>query len=337
MRNSGKQVLVTGGSGFIGQHLVAALIARDCQVRILDVRPPRSFHSSVQYISGSANDPAAAQVALNGVDEVYHLAAIPSMWRADKGDFVAANVKCTEVMLTAARRGITRFLHCSTESVLFNTDASNDMINEKSQNSIYDMPGYYTRSKKAAEDLALAAAAEGRNVVIANPTMPIGSHPYELTPPTAMIAYFTSCRIQFYVDAMFNLVDARDVASGLILVMERGRVGERYILGGENISLGQLLDLIAALADARRVSFRIPTGAALTIARITELLADHVFRHVPAATREGVRIALRAKPLSSEKARNELGYTSRSLGEALSETLHWLKVRHSDAVLNARV
>ena len=110
------QVLVTGGSGFIGQHLVSALLARNRHVRILDLRSPCSFQSEIQYVAGSGSDPAAADEALNGVDQVYHLAGLPGMWSSNRGDFVSANVRCTEVMLAAARRrGVARFLHCSTE------------------------------------------------------------------------------------------------------------------------------------------------------------------------------------------------------------------------------
>jgi dihydroflavonol-4-reductase len=326
MADSGKRVLVTGGSGFIGQHLVDALIARDYRIRILDIRPPRNLRREVQFVVGSANDPAVTEEALKEVDEVYHLAAIPGLWRSDQNEFVAANIKCTEVMLTAARRhGITRFLHCSTESVLFGGDASCNSITEETKSDLDDMPGAYTRSKKAAEEMALAAAAEGLNVIVANPTMPIGQHPYGLTPPTAMIAHFLARRVQFYIDGTFNLVDVRDVAIGLMLAMQRGRAGERYILGGENTSLRKLLDLIAALADKRRLSIRIPVTAALAIAGTMELLADHVVRQAPAATQEGVKIALRARPLSSEKARRELGYASRPLDVALRETIRWLK------------
>jgi dihydroflavonol-4-reductase len=323
-----RQVLVTGGGGFIGQQLVSALIARGRHVRILDVRPPRSGSSKVQYIVGSANDPVAVREALIGIDEVYHLAGLPGMWRPNREDFAAINVQCTEVVLAAARcGGVARVLHCSTESIFFGTGTSDGCITEGTKSCIDDMPGVYTRSKKMAEERALSAAAEGMNVVVANPTMPIGPHDYELTPPTAMIDYFLGRRIQFYVDCILNLVDVQDVAKGLMLVMERGEAGGRYILGGQNISLRQLLKLIATLTNSARVSIPIPAAAALTIGRTMEFLADHVNRRAPAATAEGVEIALRAKPISSRKARSELGYTPRSLDVAVRETISWLNNR----------
>ena len=217
-------VLVTGGSGFVGQHLVSALVARSRRVRILDIRPPRSAPPKVQYAAGSACDPRVVDEALYGVDEIYHLAAMPGMWTPKKKDFDVSNRFSTETMLTAARKhGVARFLHCSTEFILFGRERSAGVITEEMQTSANEMAGVYTRSKKAAEELALQAAVEGVPVVIANPTMPIGPHDYELTPPTAMIWHFVCRRIQVHINAVMNIVDVRDVAAGLILVMERGR------------------------------------------------------------------------------------------------------------------
>jgi dihydroflavonol-4-reductase len=267
---------------------------------------------------------------MNGIDEVYHLAAIPSMWTMNKQDFVAANYLSTKVMLAAAREHrITRFLHCSTESILFGRAQSEDLITEETQISMDEMPGVYTRSKKAAEDLALRAAAEGVPVVIANPTMPIGPHDYELTPPTAMIRHFLHRRIQLHVDFIANIVDVRDVAAGLILAMKLGQVGQRYILGGENTSLRHLLELMARVTGGANLRLRLPTPLAMAIAAMMEFVADHVNRRPPPATTEGVKIARCSRPLSSERARRELGYTMRPLQDALSETICWLETGRS--------
>jgi dihydroflavonol-4-reductase len=321
-----RRALVTGGSGFVGQHLVSALVARSRRVRILDIRPPKSASPNVQYVAGSACDPHTVDEALNGIDEVYHLAAMPGMWTPNKQDFVAANCLSTEVMLAAAQQhGIARFLHCSTESVLFGRAASENLITEETQTSMDEMPGVYTRSKKAAEDLALRAAAEGVPVVIANPTMPIGPHDYELTPPTTMIRHFLHHRIQVYVDFVINIVDVRDAAAGLILAMELGQVGQRYIFGGENTSLRRLLELMSRATGRANLRLCLPTTLAMAMAAMMEFVADHASRRPPLATMEGVEIARRSRPLSSEKARRELGYTVRPLKDALSETICWLE------------
>ena len=252
--------LVTGGSGFIGQHLVPVLQARGRSVRVLDIHSPESA-AGVQFVNGSILDPAAVSEALDDVDEVYHLAGLPGMWVPDKNDFHAVNCRGTEIVLAAARkRGVARFLHCSTESILFGPSNREPTVTENVRTTLEEMPGAYTRSKMQAEQLALAAAASGFPVVIANPTMPIGPH-RNLTPPTAMLRYFLERRFQFYVDFVLNLVDVRDVAAGLLLVMERGQVGQRYILGGENVSLGKLLGMVSALSG--RNALRIPLPADL--------------------------------------------------------------------------
>ena len=144
------QTLVTGGSGFIGQHLVA-LLAQDRRVRILDLRPPACAPEGVQFVKGSVLDPTAVQQALDDVDEVYHLAALPGMWIPRKDDFHAVNFRGTEVVIDAARkRGVPRFLHCSTESILFSPSSSVPVVNEQVSTTLDEMPGAYTRSKISA-------------------------------------------------------------------------------------------------------------------------------------------------------------------------------------------
>ena len=156
------RVLVTGGSGFIGQYLVPALVARGRDVRVLDILAPTRVASEVQYVEGSVLDQGLVDDALNGVEEVYHLAGLPGMWVPRKTDFHAVNCRGTEIVLAAARkRGIARFLHCSTESILFRPPPSEDALAENTTLSADEMPGLYTRSKLLAEQLAVKAAAAG--------------------------------------------------------------------------------------------------------------------------------------------------------------------------------
>ncbi len=312
-------VLVTGGSGFIGQHLVSALVAREQHVRVLDLRAPTSALPEVQYVRGSVLDRDLVDNALQGVDEVYHLAGLPGMWMPQKTDFHSVNYHGTEVVISAARkRGITRFVHCSTESILFRDSSSERAVADLQAD---DMPGPYTRSKMLAERLAMQAAASGFPVVVGCPTMPIGSYDHHLTPPTAMIRHFLGKRFQFYVDFVVNLVDVRDAAAGLILAMERGKAGHRYIFGGESVPLKKVLQLVAAISNRRSTRIPIPGRIAEGAAAMLELVADHVTRRPPAGTAEGVRIALRARPLSIEKAQRELGYAPRPVEPALRETV----------------
>jgi len=215
------QTLVTGGSGFIGQHLVAALLRNGRRVRILDIQPPTCELEGAQFLRGSVLDPAKVREAVSGVEEVYHLAALPGMWVPRKQDFHTVNCLGTEVVIAAARdRGVSRLLHCSTESILFSASNNDRFVAEHVSTTLEEMPGAYTRSKMAAEQRALKAAASGFPVVVASPTMPIGND-RSLTPPALMLQYFINRRIQFYLDFVVNLVDVQDVAEGLVLAMQR--------------------------------------------------------------------------------------------------------------------
>ena len=316
-----RQALVTGGSGFIGQHLVTTLLAHDRRVRVLDLRPPRCAATAVQYVRGSVLDPELLQAALGDVEEVYHLAGLPGMWTQHKNDFHAVNAQGTATVIAAARkRGVSRLLHCSTESILFQPSCTASALAEDVSVTLDQMPGPYTRSKMLGEQHALQAAASGFPVVIANPTMPIGPHNGNLTPPTLMLQYFLSRRVQIYLDFIMNLVDVRDVGAGLMLVMERGQTGQRYILGGENISLKKLLAIVGVISGRKALRIPIPAVMAQTTAAV-EFIADHVTHKAPAGTIEGVRIASRSQALSIEKARRELGYAPRPIGGALEEAI----------------
>jgi dihydroflavonol-4-reductase len=313
--------LVTGGGGFVGQHLAAALLARGERVRVLDVRSPSFCPTGAHYLQGSVLDPAAVRSALDDVDRVYHLAALPGMWMPNKADFHAVNCRGTEIVLDAAReRQVSRFLHCSTESILFGRSNKEAVITERVMTTPDEMPGAYTRSKMLAEQCAVRAAESGFPVVIANPTMPIGPH-RNLTPPTEMVRYFLSRRVQLYFDFVLNLVDVRDVAAGLMLAMDRGRVGQRYIFGGEDVTLSKLLAMLGTISGRDAFRIPIPAGFAQITAAAMEFVADHLTRRPPAATVEGVRIASRSKPLSIEVARRELGYAPHSIEPALRQVV----------------
>jgi dihydroflavonol-4-reductase len=247
------------------------------------------------------------------------------MWLPEKSDFHAVNFQGTEIVIAAARkRGAARFLHCSTESILFRPASLQDAANEHSLLPPEDMPGLYTRSKMLAEQSAARAAAAGFPLVIGTPTMPIGPHDHNLTPPTAMLRHFLHGRVQIYLDFIVNMVDVRDVAAGLILTMERGQIGHRYILGGESISLKKILKLMATISGRRHLSIPVPGRVAEAAAVMLEFISDHITRRPPSGTAEGVRIALRASELSIEKSRSELGYTPRPIEPTLRETVAYL-------------
>lgn len=327
------RVLVTGGTGFIGQHVVSALVAGGRQVRVLDLRPPICAVPDVEYLVGSVLDPNLVDEAVRDVADIYHLAGLPGMWIPQKSDFYAVNYHGTEVVIAAARkRGIARFLHCSTESILFRPSPLPDAASEPCLLPSQEMPGLYTRSKMLAEQFAAQSAASGFPLVIGTPTMPIGRHDHNLTPPTAMLRHFLGGRVQMYLDFIVNLVDVRDVAAGLILAMEHGRIGHRYILGGESISLKKILQLMATISGRRYVSIPVPGRVAEVAATMLEFVADHVTHRPPSGTAEGVRIALRATELSIEKAQHELGYAPRPVEPALRDTIAYLLGAHDNSL-----
>jgi dihydroflavonol-4-reductase len=323
------RILVTGGSGFIGKQLVSALIARGRQVRVLDLQPPRAL-PQVQYVRGSVLDRDLVDRAMDGVDEVYHLAGLPGMWLPRKADFHTVNCGGTEIVIeTARKRGIRRFLHCSTESILFRASPS---IASLADDAFLpdDMPGPYTRSKMLADRFAMQAAASGYPVVIGCPTMPVGPHDHNVTPPAAMLRHFLGRRLQLYLDFVVNLVDVRDAAEGLILAMERGHAGHRYILGGESMPLKRVLELMADISGHRVRRIQVTGRVAEMAAATLEFIADHVTRRPPSGTAEGVRIALRAGALSTEKAQRELGYAPGPVEPVLRETIaHLLAAGHN--------
>jgi dihydroflavonol-4-reductase len=251
------------------------------------------------------------------------------MWVANKQDFHDVNCRGTEIVLAAAmKRGVSRFLHCSTESILFPYSDLNGVAAEEALQPADAMPGAYTRSKSLAEHHAAKAAAAGFPLVIGTPTMPIGAADHNLTPPTAMLWYFLQKKVQPHLNFLVNLVDVRDVAMGLVLTMERGRIGQRYILGGDCVPLGNILRMMSAMSGRRQFPVVVPGKIAELSAIMLESISDRITRRPPNGTAEGVRIALAASDLSIGKARTELGYAPRPIEPVLRETITHLLARN---------
>src|SRR5262249_17101764 len=193
-----------------------------------------------------------------------------------------------------------------TESILFRPFRPNDPAAEEAVLSVDEMPGPYTRSKMLADSLALEFAASGFPVIVGCPTMPIGPHDHRVTPPTAMLHHFLCTgAVQMYLDFVVNFVDVRDVAVGLVLAMEKGRVGQRYILGGDSVRLGEILALMASIIGRRKLFIPVPGQLAELVASMIEFTSDYLTGHAPSATAEGVRIARRATAPSIDKTRRE--------------------------------
>jgi dihydroflavonol-4-reductase len=328
--------LVTGGSGFIGKHLVATLVARGDFVRILDLATPVPPAGAFEFVQGSILDRGVVSRALEGIDHVYHLAGMAHLWAPRPGDFDLVNRVGSETVLSvAAGRKLTRYVHCSTESILLPRGEGPDVIDETVSLTVDDMPGPYSRSKYLAEEAARSAARSGMPVVIVNPTVPVGPEDRRMTPPTAMLARFLAARVPVSLNFALNLVDVRDLARGMMLAADRGRIGHRYILGGENMSMRQLAQALEPLIGKKPVRYWISPALAKAAGGASEWLATHVTGKAPAATLEGVRLALRSRPLDIAKARNELGYEPHSITGALVETVAWLSNLGSNTRVSA--
>jgi dihydroflavonol-4-reductase len=316
------RVLVTGGSGFIGRHLVGALLAKGEDVRVLDLDPTLPGDLAVELVRGSVVDREACDKALDGVDRIYHLAGIAHLWRRDKQDFDIANRRGTETLLkAAAAKHVRRFVHCSTESILLPRRRHHRAIDESTLPALEDMAGPYTRSKHLAERAALEASKNGLDVVVVNPTVPIGVGDRNMTPPAAMFALFLSGETPFFLDCILNLVDVRDIADGIIRAGEQGRSGERYILGGENMVMRELLPILERKSGRRMPKRTVPAALALFTGSISGWIADQVTHRPPVATREAVILALRSAPFDSAKAKRELGYRPGPIDRPLTEVV----------------
>ena len=315
--------LVTGGAGFVGRHLVAALKERGETVRVLDLVPV----DGVDMIAGSVNDADAAMRAAQGVDAIFHLAGNAELWAPDGDAFDRVNHLGTRMMLEAARAaGVRRFVHCSSLTTLVGagTPIGASTADEATRLTGEDMLGPYPRSKFLAER---AVETSGLDAVIAIPTEPLGAGDENLTPPTRMILGLLGGTIPATIDCMLNFVDVKSLAEGIVAARDRGRRGERYLLGGENVSMRRLLDTLERLGGARMPKARLPYGVALLAGLVDTAIVAKVTGKPPRAPLTGVRLAGRRVAFSSAKAETDLGWKSAPFEAALAEALDWFRAK----------
>ena len=319
--------LVTGGAGFIGRQLVALLLARGERVRVFDIDAGEGLPPGVELQRGCIGDAEAVRRALGGARRLYHLAGNPNLWTRNRADFDAVNHQGTKVVLAEAGRcDLERIVFTSTESILCGqrprgTDGATD---ETVRRDIGEMIGPYCRSKFLAEQEARRAAERGQPVVIVNPTLPVGPGDRHGTPPTRMLLGFLNGHFPAYLDCDLNMIDVRDVALGHVMAAERGRIGERYILGNRNIRLRELLDALRRLTGVAMPRFSVPYPLAYAAALVSEFLADHVTGRPPSAPVTGVRLARHPVRFDASKAMRELGLTPRPFEQTLAEAIEWL-------------
>jgi dihydroflavonol-4-reductase len=319
--------LVTGGTGFVGTHVVRALVARGEKVRCL-VRPTSRLTNleglPVEIASGDVRDAASVRAAMGGVRRVFHCAADYRLWARHPREIEESNVSGTENVLAAATdAGVERIVHTSSVGALGLT-ADGTPADERTPVSASSLIGTYKRSKHEAERTAERWAARGAPVVIVNPSTPVGERDVKPTPTGQMVLDFLNRRMPAYVDTGLNLVDVRDVAEGHILAAERGRVGERYILGHRNMTLKEILDTLSSLTSLPAPKLRLPHWVPLTAAAV-DTLAARLTGRPPRVPLDAVRMSRHRMFFDSSKAVRELGLPQTPVEEALARAVAWFR------------
>lgn len=315
--------LVTGGAGFVGRHLVNALTARGEAVRVLDL----ARCDLAETIIGSVDDPATAARAVEGVDAIFHLAGNAQLWARDERIFDRINHLGTRVMLDAAKAaGVRRFIHCSSLTTLVGegTPLGASSADESVRLAPDAMLGAYPRSKLLAER---AVEESGLDAVIAIPTEPLGPGDESLTPPTRMILDLINGRTPATIDCTLNFVDVRSLADGFIAARDKGMSGERYLLGGENVSMRRLLDALEKLTGKKMPRAQLPYWVALFAGVIDTNLVAPIAGKEPKAPLTGVRLAGRRVEFSSARAKTDLDWQSAPFEEALKSALDWFAAK----------
>jgi dihydroflavonol-4-reductase len=327
-----QSVLVTGGTGFVGSAVIRALIASGRRIRAL-VRPgsPRDNLAGldIELTEGDLRDPDSIDRALagmgTGTGALFHVAADYRLWAPDPKEIVRNNLDGTRIVMEAAlRHGVERIVYTSSVATLApRPDGS--PADEGSPLDETHAIGAYKQSKVAAERLVQAMVAErGLPAVIVNPSTPIGPRDIKPTPTGRIIVEAASGRMPGYLDTSLNLVHVDDVAAGHVAALERGRIGELYILGGENVTLARMLGEIAHLMGRRPPRLRIPRGAIYPLAVVAETIARFTGRE-PFVTLDGLRMAKHHMVFASAKAERELGYRARPFTEGLAEAIAWFR------------
>ena len=318
-----KPALVTGASGFVGWHVARSLIERGWRVRALVRENSRVPELDVERVTGDLRDPESLRRAVAGCGVVFHVAADYRLWSKNPAELYDSNVGGTRNMLSAAQsEGVERFVYTSTVGCIGVPES--EVGDETRPVSLDEMAGAYKRSKFQAEQVALEFAGGGMPVVIVNPTAPMGDHDFKPTPTGQIVVDFLNGAMPAYIDTGLNVVNVRDVALGHLLACERGGAGERYILGSENLTLGQILKELAAITGRRAPTVELPYFVAYTAGVVTTAWA-HLTGIAPRAPLEAVRMAKKKMWVSHAKAARELGFSPGTARLALEDAVAWFE------------
>jgi dihydroflavonol-4-reductase len=320
---------LTGATGFLGSHVARVLAAQGANLRLL-VRPTSNLRNleglKGDTVTGDLRDPASLDKAISGCDTIFHVAADYRLWLRDPAEMYRSNVEGTRAILEAARKnGVRRVVHTSSVATMGFT-ANGHPADEDSPVSLADMIGHYKRSKFMSEQIALEAGRSGAmQVVVVNPTTPVGEQDIKPTPTGRIIVDFLKRRFPAYVETGLNLVDATECARGHVAALEKGKSGERYILGGENLTLKQILDKLAAITGLPSPKVKLPYVFAFAAGAVDETITGRLLHREPRATIDTVRMGKKKMFASSARAERELGWKIVPVDDALRRAVEWFQ------------
>lgn len=326
---SGGSVLVTGGAGFIGSHLVQQLVDEDHAVRVLEKPGAPTAHlpdHDIEIVFADIRDAGAVEQAARGCDVVLHLAANPNLWARDPDEFEQVNHQGTRHVLAAARAaGARRTVYVSTESILA-PPRSIGVITEDTRTSLADMLGPYCRSKWLAEQAACEAADAGDPVVIVRPSIPVGPGDRRLGPASRMICDFCNGRVKGHLEGDLNFIDVRDIAAGIRAAVQHGEIGRRYLLVNEHWTILDLLRFLSEVTGRPAPRWRVPYLLAISFAHVEELFCRYVTGKLPMATVTGVQLTQRPFRFDGRQSAQDLRLPRmRSCRDSIVESVRWFE------------
>jgi dihydroflavonol-4-reductase len=326
---------VTGATGFLGSHVARVLAEQGADLRLL-VRATSNLKnleglkigsSSIETVTGDLRDGASLEKAMAGCEVVFHVAADYRLWVRDPAEMYRSNVEGTRAILEAARKNAVRCVVYTSSVATVGFTGTGRPADEDSPVALADMIGHYKRSKFMAEQMALQAGrGDGdMRVVTVNPTTPVGEHDIKPTPTGRIIVDFLKRKFPAYVETGLNLVDVRECARGHVAALEKGKSGERYILGGEDLTLKQILDKLGAIAGLPSPKVKLPYFVAYAAGAVDQTVSGLLLGREPRATVEAVRMGKKKMWASSAKAERELGWKTVSADAALRRAVEWFR------------
>jgi dihydroflavonol-4-reductase len=322
------KVFVTGATGFVGSHVAEQLEAMGAEVRVLVRATSRTENLAMlkaDRVVGDLRDLESLKKGMAGCEFVFHVAADYRLWTREPKEMYASNVEGTKLVIQAAQEtGVRRVIYTSSVATM-GFGYNGHIVDEKTPVHLQMMIGDYKKSKFMAEQAAFEMAAAGADVVIVNPSTPIGERDIKPTPTGQIVVDFLKKRFPAYVDTGLNLVDVRDCARGHIEAMEHGRRGERYILGGENLTLKQILDKLAAITGLPSPRVRLPYAVAYATGAVDTVFTGYLRRKEPRVTLDAVRMGRKKMYVSSAKAETELGFKTGSADDGLRRAAEWFR------------